>query len=109
MKNTIAALPKRVGGIATIALALTVATPTFAQDMDFGGEELLVQTYGGTLAIYFRDVFVKEFNERYNANVEVEEGLSSDTVAKLRAARGVPHVDVFMVTDPGPRFSRQRV
>lgn len=98
MKNTIAALPKRVGGIATIALALTVATPTFAQDMDFGGEELLVQTYGGTLAIYFRDVFVKEFNERYNANVEVEEGLSSDTVAKLRAARGVPHVDVFMVT-----------
>lgn len=71
-----------------------------AQEMDFGGEELLVQTYGGTLASYFRDNFAAEFNEKYNANVIVEEGLSTDTVAKLRAGSGLPHVDTFMVTMP---------
>jgi putative spermidine/putrescine transport system substrate-binding protein len=73
----------------------------FAQEpKDFGGEELLVQTYGGTLAIYFRDTFAAEFNETYNANVQIQEGLSTDTVAKLRADGGIPHVDTFMVTEP---------
>ena len=33
---------------------------------DFGGEELLVQTYG-TLASYFRDNFAKEFNTAQRA------------------------------------------
>jgi putative spermidine/putrescine transport system substrate-binding protein len=86
---------------ATAAIAYGIATTDVAaQTADFGGEELYVQTYGGTLANYFRDTFAAEFNKMYNANVQVEEGLSTDTVARLRASGGQPHVDVFMVTEP---------
>jgi putative spermidine/putrescine transport system substrate-binding protein len=84
-----------------IGASVVLASAVYAQDVkDFDGEELIVQTYGGTLAIYFRDTFAKEFNEKFNADVQVEEGLSTDTVAKLRASGGVPHVDTFMVTEP---------
>jgi putative spermidine/putrescine transport system substrate-binding protein len=86
-------------GLTGLAVAGS-STRTSAQSADFGGEELIVQTYGGTLANYFRDKFAAEFNERFNANVQIEEGLSTDTVAKLRASGGVPHVDAFMVTEP---------
>ena len=61
-----------MAGLATYAAATTEAV---AQTTDFGGEELIVQTYGGTLAIYFRDNFAAEFNEKYNADVQIEEGL----------------------------------
>jgi putative spermidine/putrescine transport system substrate-binding protein len=86
---------------AGFAAAASLAAPlgAVAQDADFDGEELLVQTYGGTLATYFRDQFAAEFNKKYNANVQIEEGLSTDTVAKLRASGGAPHVDTFMVTE----------
>lgn len=86
--------------VASLAGLLSQTALSYAQEVDFGGEELLVQTYGGTLATYFRDEFAAEFNEKYNANVIIEEGLSTDTVAKLRASGGVPHVDTFMVTMP---------
>ncbi len=86
--------------VATVA-SFVLASGLHAQEArDFDGEELIVQTYGGTLAIYFRDTFAKEFNEKFNADVQIQEGLSTDTVAKLRADGGVPHVDTFMVTEP---------
>lgn len=90
--------------MAAIAIAVigttNSATVASAQtEMDFQGEELIAQTYGGTIATYFRDNFAREFNEKFNANVIIQEGLSVDTVAKLRTDNGVPHVDTFMVTD----------
>lgn len=102
MINVVKSEIKACALAAGFALAASVVAPigAVAQDADFGGEELLVQTYGGTLAIYFRDQFAAEFNKKYNANVEIEEGLSTDTVAKLRASGGsAPHVDTFMVTE----------
>jgi putative spermidine/putrescine transport system substrate-binding protein len=91
----------RLAATAAIGASVLLASGAFAQEaQDFDGEELIVQTYGGTLAIYFRDTFAAEFNEKYNADVQVQEGLSTDTVAKLRADGGVPHVDTFMVTEP---------
>ncbi|MBX9451533.1 MAG: extracellular solute-binding protein [Mesorhizobium sp.] len=84
------------GIVATLASGAANAQ----QDMDFSGEELLAQTYGGTIAAYFRENFAKEFNEKFNANVIIQDALSVDTVAKLRTDGGVPHVDTFMVTAP---------
>lgn len=89
--------------VATVAVGACIVIGPVAQAQeakDFDGEELFVQTYGGTLATYFRDNFAAEFNEKFNADVQIQEGLSTDTVAKLRADGGVPHVDVFMVTEP---------
>lgn len=88
------------------AAAPTVASAQAAKQ-DFNGRELVVQTFPGTVAAQFREVG-KEFGRRFNAKVTVTEGLSVDTVAKLRAGKGNPEFDVWTVSETwGPVLERE--
>lgn len=87
--------------LVALGSSLGIACAAVAQETakDFKGEELVVQTFGGTVAAYFRDVLGKQFGEKFNAKVAVTEGLSVDTVAKLRASNGDPEFDIWVVSE----------
>lgn len=64
-------------------------------------EELVVVNYGGTFAKYWTQDVIEPFSKQYNAKVTQVTSLTMDTVAKLRAQKGNPQIDVVMMADAG--------
>jgi putative spermidine/putrescine transport system substrate-binding protein len=85
-----------VTGMVTVSAHLGAQAQEAARD--FKGQELVVQTLTGTAGKFFRDIG-KPFEQKYNAKLFHYEGLSSDTVAKMRANAGNQESDVWMVAE----------
>jgi spermidine/putrescine-binding protein len=89
-----------ISAAALLTCIVSTVTATAQQaEKNFDGREIVVQTFGGTVASYFRNVIGKEFGSKFNAKVVVTEGLSVDTVAKLRATKGDPEFDIWVVSE----------
>jgi putative spermidine/putrescine transport system substrate-binding protein len=56
---------------------------------------------GGTLARAFRKNVVEPFEKKYQARVNVVTGLTMENLAKLRAQKGNPQIDVVIFDPPG--------
>lgn len=56
---------------------------------------------GGTLAKAFRKNVVEPFEKKHNARVNVVTGLTMENLAKLRAQKGNPQIDVVIFDPPG--------
>ena len=76
------------------------ATPADAQE-DFKGEELVVVNYGGTFGRFWTQFIIEPFEKRYNAKVSQVQSLTFDTLAKLRAQKDNPQIDVWLMADQG--------
>jgi putative spermidine/putrescine transport system substrate-binding protein len=60
-------------------------------------EELITTLYGGTLEKGWRVNVIQPFEKQFNARVRVVTGLSGENLAKLRAQKDNPQIDVFML------------
>ncbi|MEU8474106.1 ABC transporter substrate-binding protein [Streptomyces hygroscopicus] len=88
------------------ALALTVAvtgcgSPTASAGGGKGGA-LVVAGYGGSFETAFHDSVLPTFEKSCGCKVTYIPGSSTDTVAKLKAQRAHPQIDVALVDD-GPQ------
>jgi len=63
--------------------------------------EVTVTLPGGTLEKVLRKSWVEPFEKKYNAKVIVTTGLTMENLAKLRAQKGNPQVDVIGFDPPG--------
>ena len=63
--------------------------------------ELVVILPGGTLERVLRKSWVEPFEKKYNAKVIVTTGLTMENLAKLRAQKGNPQIDVVIFDPPG--------
>ena len=98
--------PVRCVAVMAAAAVATAAPSISASAMDaprdFGGESIVIQVYGGSIARFFSDKVIPAFEKKYNAKVTMVEGLTSDIVAKIRVAKGNnPPVDTFMLAETG--------
>lgn len=88
------------------ALALTVAlTGCGSPNPSAGGGKggaLVVAGYGGSFETAFRDSVLPAFEKSCGCKVTYIPGSSTDTVAKLKAQRANPQIDVALVDD-GPQ------
>ena len=86
--------------LAGILSVLGGASPADAQE-DFKGEELVVVNYGGTFGRFWTQFIIEPFEKRYNAKVSQVQSLTFDTLAKLRAQKDNPQIDVWLMADQG--------
>jgi len=63
--------------------------------------ELVVVLPGGTLEKVLRKSWVEPFEKKYNAKAIVMTGLTMENLAKLRAQKGNPQIDVVPFDPPG--------
>jgi putative spermidine/putrescine transport system substrate-binding protein len=63
--------------------------------------ELTVILPGGTLARAYRKNVVEPLEKKHNARVNVVTGLTMENLAKLRAQKGNPQIDVVIFDPPG--------
>lgn len=82
--------------VAVLGLAVSSPFAVYAGEP----EELLVTVFGGTLEKAWRANVIEPFEKEYNARVRVVSGLSVENLAKLRAQKDNPEIDVFMFDAP---------
>ncbi len=63
--------------------------------------EVVVTLPGGTLEKVLRRSWVEPFEKKYNAKVIVVTGLTMENLAKLRAQKGNPQIDIVGFDPPG--------
>src|SRR4051812_1550278 len=63
--------------------------------------EIVITLPGGTLERVLRKSWVEPFQSKYNAKVLVVTGLTMENLAKLRAQKGNPQLDVVSFDPPG--------
>jgi len=86
--------------LAALLSVLGGVSPADAQE-DFQGEEVVVVNYGGTFGRFWTQFIIEPFEKRYNAKVSQVQSLTFDTLAKLRAQKGNPQIDVVGFDPPG--------
>ena len=79
--------------VAVFACAVTAGSPFAAAAP---AEELTVVAFGGTFGTTWNSVVVQPFAREHNADVRPISGLSADILAKLRAQKDNPQIDVVM-------------
>ena len=87
------------GAAATAALW---GTPAFAAG------SVIAAVYPGTWEDAFREIVAPALKEASDVDVEFDASYAVDQIAKVRAARGLPPFDVF-VLDPGPAATGQEM
>lgn len=63
---------------------------------DFSGETLTVINYGGSWQENWNKAITKGFEQKYNVKVREVEATGTQVVAKMRAQRNNPQIDVWM-------------
>lgn len=76
----------------------------------FAQKRLVVATWGGSWGESLRKYVAAPFEQKYDCKVEFSEGVSGDQVAKVRAQRMNPQIDVAMVTcDSAAMLAEQKL
>ena len=85
--------------VLTVMAALLAAPAAWAQP--FKGQKLRVQFWGGSDALAIQKYVVEPFEKETGASVVVENGNTSASIAKVRAQKADPQLDVVMLDDIG--------
>jgi putative spermidine/putrescine transport system substrate-binding protein len=86
-----------VAGAVLITLVLAPAAINHAADSN----ELTVTLFGGSIEKYFRTHVISPFEKSTGAKVNGVTGLTMENLAKLRASKDNPQLDVVMMDPPG--------
>lgn len=87
-----------------VALTLLVAlltAPSASWAQPFKGQKIRVQFWGGSDALAIQRYVVEPFEKETGAAVVVENGNTSASIAKVRAQKADPQLDVVMLDDIG--------
>jgi putative spermidine/putrescine transport system substrate-binding protein len=92
----------RRGFLVALFLAFALLAGTLGAGLAGAGEpeELVTTVFGGTLEKAWRTNVIQPFEKQFNARVRVVTGLSVENLAKLRAQKDSPEIDVFMFDTP---------
>lgn len=93
-----------LSGPAIGALVATVSAgtaPAFAQDKPFAGKTIRVMFWSGPEGDNIQRNVVDPFKEETGAEVIVEYGFTSGSIAKVRAQKSNPQIDVVLMDDIG--------
>ena len=85
----------------TVAAALGSLAPRPARAQSFRGQTLRVQFWPGNDGVVIRKHIVDPFMKATGATVVVEEGNTSASIAKARAQKDDPQIDVILLDDVG--------
>jgi putative spermidine/putrescine transport system substrate-binding protein len=86
----------------SVGLALTAALlPGPAEAGQFDGKTIRAQFWGGSDGLVIRKYIVAPFEKETGAKVVVEEGNTSASIAKVRAQKADPQLDVIFLDDIG--------
>src|SRR5690349_18824722 len=86
----------------SVGLALTAALlPGPAEAGQFDGKTIRAQFWGGSDGLVIRKYIVAPFEKETGAKVIVEEGNTSASIAKVRAQKADPQLDVIFLDDIG--------
>lgn len=94
-------------GLSSTAIAAALASPdinrgaVFAQDKPFSGQTIRVQFWSGPEGDNIQRNVVDPFVEETGAQVIVEYGFTSGSIAKVRAQAADPQLDVVLMDDIG--------
>ncbi len=77
-----------------------------AAPQNFNGEQLVITIPGGAQEDNLVRFVVQPFEKLYNARISIVEGSTFDILAKLRAQRANPQIDVWTMGEPGPVIAR---
>lgn len=95
MKTGIGSRARLLAVLAAIASIAIASLSVHAQ------EELVVTVYGGTFEKAWRASVIEPFEKEHNAKVRVVIGLTMENLAKLRAGKDNPQLDVVTFDPPG--------
>jgi putative spermidine/putrescine transport system substrate-binding protein len=87
-----------------VAIAVSVLSTISAAEADaaqFDGKTIRVQIWGGSDGQVIRKYIVDPFTKETGARVVIEEGNTSDSIAKVRAQKNDPQLDVIFCDDIG--------
>lgn len=87
-----------LGAMGATALLAAMLMPAFSSAGE--PEELVTTVFGGTLEKAWRTNVIEPFEKQNNVRVRVVTGLSVENLAKLRAQKDNPQIDVFMFDTP---------
>ena len=87
--------------VALALLATFVFPPSASWAQTFKGQKLRVQFWGGSDALAIQRYVVEPFEKETGASVVVENGNTSASIAKVRAQKADPQLDVVMLDDIG--------
>lgn len=90
----------RIGALIAAAAAMAIAGGAKAQTRDF-----VVAAWGDPYEGAWRKALVPEFEKANNVKVVWVQGFSSQTLAKLRAQKDTPEIDVAMMDDGPSRLA----
>jgi putative spermidine/putrescine transport system substrate-binding protein len=93
-------LTRRCRSLAAAALVATVVLAGLGIAIGQSNDVTVILP-GGTLAKAFRKNVVEPFEKKQNARVNVVTGLTMENLAKLRAQKGNPQIDVVIFDPPG--------
>ncbi len=78
----------------TTILAVAILTVFTATGSWAKSKELTISIFGGSFSEMTKKCFVKPFEEKYGIKVNVVHGISTENLAKLRAQKNNPQIDV---------------
>jgi putative spermidine/putrescine transport system substrate-binding protein len=88
-------------GVLSLMAALCLASPANLAAGEFDGKTIRAQFWGGADGLAIRKYIVDPFEKRTGAKVVVEEGNTSASIAKVRAQKADPQLDVILLDDIG--------
>jgi putative spermidine/putrescine transport system substrate-binding protein len=92
LSDLVLRLSRPIAGLAAGVLAVgMVSAPLAAQELNVSG------IYGGVWADSIRSSFLKPFEDSSKIKLNIEEGISSVTLAKLRQQKDAPALDVVFM------------
>jgi putative spermidine/putrescine transport system substrate-binding protein len=95
---------KGIGGLAAAGAVGRLGAPGLAEaqaQRRFDGETLRVQFWAGSEGQTIRSGVVDPFTQKTGAKVQVTEGWTSASIAKLRAEKANPSTSVYLMDDIG--------
>jgi putative spermidine/putrescine transport system substrate-binding protein len=90
-----------IGRRAALALLTPLMLPQSVKADNFRGKTIRVQFWGSTDGLAVRKYIVDPFVERTGAQVVVEEGGTAASIAKVKAQKADPQLDVVLCDDIG--------
>src|SRR3954468_17963088 len=84
-----------------LSAALTAGFAERSSPAAAQANEIVVTLPGGTLERVLRKSWIEPFQSKYNAKALVVTGLTMENLAKLRAQKGNPQIDIVIFDPPG--------
>jgi putative spermidine/putrescine transport system substrate-binding protein len=99
-----------LAGAATALAAPAILHAARAQPaaIDFQGERMVVNAFGGSFGAAWKQHVIEPFQKQFNAQLAVVDAITGEVTAKVLASRNNPQLDVVILGDSGAAVLAQQ-